>query len=118
MALSAKDVAQRILDEMPDTASLSDIAYAMFVRMKIDRGLLPVENENVVAEEDVQREMETLRASVPRRPVRKGHVTVREAVFPVPPLSVEAVNDLIDTIRLERERQLLRPVDDRASRRF
>lgn len=40
---------------------------------------------------------------VPRRLVQKGHVTAIVADVPVPPVTVEMVNDVLEAMRWERE---------------
>jgi predicted transcriptional regulator len=57
MAISDKAAAQEILDHLPDDASLEDIMYALYVRQKIERGLRDAEDGNLIAHEDVKREI-------------------------------------------------------------
>ena len=39
MDVSAKHVALKIIDAMPDSVSLEDIMYELYFRQRIDRGL-------------------------------------------------------------------------------
>ncbi len=41
--------------------------------------------------------------SVSYRLVKKGHLTVLEPVVPLPPVTVEMVNEMLDQMRRERE---------------
>jgi predicted transcriptional regulator len=52
---SAKDEVRRILEQIPDSASIEDIQYHMYVREKIDRGLEDVEQGRVISQEEVER---------------------------------------------------------------
>jgi predicted transcriptional regulator len=112
MAISDKEAARQIIDALPDEASFEDIRYAIYVRESIERGLRDIEAGNTVSHEEVKREMAAWRESVSRRLVRKGHITVLEPARPVPPLTAELVNDLIDETRGERERRFLGLMDD------
>ena len=132
MAMSNKEAAIRAIQALPDDASTEDIMYAMYVRAKIEEGLRDFEAGNTVSHEDVMRGInELLRsASAPPEPVpdstaslvpggvgaddsdieevtyhleREGWATVLVPDRPVPPLTVDLVNELIDEMRKERE---------------
>ena len=59
MAVSGKDVARQVIDTLPDDASLDDVMYAIYVRMKIERGLRDEAAGNLIDHENVMREMRT-----------------------------------------------------------
>jgi len=130
MAISDKEAAIRTIERLPDDASTDDIMYAMYVRAKIERGLRDIEAGNTVSHEDVKREIdEWLKSAGPphengRRddgesdaadiPVnyhleREGWATVLVPDRPVPPITTEMVNDLIEEMRREREESFLGP---------
>ena len=54
---SAKDEVRRLLEQIPESASLEDIQYHIYVREKIDRGLEDVEHGRVLSQEEVERRM-------------------------------------------------------------
>jgi len=55
--LSAKKEVQRLLERLPDDASLEDIQYHIYVRQKILRGLEDVEEGRTLSEEEVEARM-------------------------------------------------------------
>lgn len=133
MALSGKEATRQILEGLPDDATLEDIMYALYVRQKIEAGLRDIAAGNVVSHEDVVREInEWLRSAgedlkAPRHaestPVPGGagdqeHSDVEDVVYrleregwatvlvpdrPVPPITAEMVNALIEQTWRERE---------------
>jgi predicted transcriptional regulator len=64
MAVSGKDVARQVIDTLPDDASLDDVMYAIYVRMKIERGLRDEEAGNLIDHRDVMRALNTWLRSV------------------------------------------------------
>jgi predicted transcriptional regulator len=54
----AKQEVLRILERLPDDASLEDIQYHIYVRQKIDHGLEDVEAGRILSEEEFDRRME------------------------------------------------------------
>lgn len=58
MAISDKQAALRLIEQLPDDATLDDIMYAVYVRKQIERGLRDVEAGNTVSNEDVMREID------------------------------------------------------------
>lgn len=54
---TAKEEVQRILDSLPDDASLEDIQYRIYVRQAIAAGLRDVDQGRVVSQEEVERRM-------------------------------------------------------------
>ena len=132
MAMSNKEAAIRAIQALPDDASIEDILHALYVRQKIETGLRDIEAGDTVSHEDVMREInEWLRsASAPPEPApvstaslvpseveaddsdleevtyhleREGWATVLVPDRPVPPLTVDLVNECIDEMRRERE---------------
>jgi len=55
---AAKQEVLRILERLPDDASLEDIQYHIYVRQKIDHGLEDVEAGRILSEEEFDRRME------------------------------------------------------------
>ncbi|MEO8196242.1 MAG: hypothetical protein ABI689_05930 [Thermoanaerobaculia bacterium] len=55
MTATAKQEAQRILDALPDDASLEQIQYHLYVVQKIETGLLDAEEGRLVSQEEVER---------------------------------------------------------------
>jgi predicted transcriptional regulator len=54
---TAKDVVRKMLDEIPDDASLEDIQYHIYVREKIERGLRDVKAGKVLSQDEVEKRM-------------------------------------------------------------
>jgi hypothetical protein len=54
---TAKEEVRRILDRIPDDASLEDIQYHIYVREKIERGLKDIKEDKVLNQEDVEHRM-------------------------------------------------------------
>jgi len=54
---TAKETVRRLLDDLPDNASLEDIQYHIYVREKIERGLRDVEAGRVVDQDEAKRRM-------------------------------------------------------------
>ena len=54
---AAKEEVMRILESLPEDASLDDIQYHIYVRQKIDRGLDDVEAGRTLSEEEFDRRM-------------------------------------------------------------
>jgi hypothetical protein len=52
--LSAKEEVRRLLELLPDDASLEDIQYHIYVRQKIMRGLEDIEADRTLSEEDFE----------------------------------------------------------------
>ena len=98
MAISDKEAARQIIDGLPDDVTLEDIVYAMYVRQQVERGLRDADAGNLIDHEIVKREIEE-QLSVPRRLVQKGHVTALEPIVPVPQITIDIVNDLIEEMR-------------------
>ena len=57
MDSNPKTVALRIIESMPDDASLEDIMYGLFFRQRIDRGLEELSQELTVSHDDVKRSL-------------------------------------------------------------
>jgi predicted transcriptional regulator len=56
---SARDEALETISKMPDTASMDDIMYRLYVLDKVRKGLEAAERGEVISQEDLQREIET-----------------------------------------------------------
>ena len=52
---TAKQEAQRILDALPDDASLEQIQYHLYVVQKIEAGLRDAEEGRLLSQEEVER---------------------------------------------------------------
>jgi predicted transcriptional regulator len=50
----AKEEVRRLLELIPDDASLEDIQYHIYVRQKIDRGLEDIEAGRTISEEEFE----------------------------------------------------------------
>jgi predicted transcriptional regulator len=54
---AAKEEVIRLLDLLPEDASLDDIQYHIYVRQKIDHGLKDVEAGRTISEEEFDQRM-------------------------------------------------------------
>jgi predicted transcriptional regulator len=54
---TAKEEVRRILDSLPDDATLEDIQYRIYVRQAIAAGLGDIDQGRVVSQEEVERRM-------------------------------------------------------------
>jgi predicted transcriptional regulator len=53
-----KEQVRKLLDELPDTVTLEDIQYHLYVRNKIERALKEVDAGRCVTEEEAERRMQ------------------------------------------------------------
>lgn len=93
MALSKKEAALRIIQQLPDDASADDIL----------RELSGLHGSPDSPSEDEQAK------SAGYHLEKRGRFTVLVPNGPVPPLTVEMVNELIEDMRREREDRWLNP---------
>jgi hypothetical protein len=54
---TAKDEVRRLLDRVPDDASLEDIQYHIYVCQKLEHGLKAVDEGRVLAQDEIERRM-------------------------------------------------------------
>jgi predicted transcriptional regulator len=54
---NAKVEVEKLLERLPDNASFDDIQYHIYVRQKIERGLIDIEQGRVVDDDEVERRM-------------------------------------------------------------
>jgi hypothetical protein len=100
MAMTDKETAFRIIEQLPDDASLDEIHDALdSYETKREESASPTPPAASLRG-DVSKPVE-------RRPVKKGYITVLEPVRPVPQVSAELVNYIIEKIRREREDRFL-----------
>jgi predicted transcriptional regulator len=57
MSHSAKDEAKRLIDELPENATLNDIMYELYVKQKIEAGLQAVKEGRTIPHEEVKRRL-------------------------------------------------------------
>ncbi len=57
MPAPAKEVVRRILDQLPDDASLEDIQHHVYVCQKIERGLKDAAEGRVIGQEEAEGRM-------------------------------------------------------------
>ncbi|MBM3324693.1 MAG: hypothetical protein FJY66_03410 [Calditrichaeota bacterium] len=53
----AKEKVRKMLDQIPDDASLEDIQYHIYVQEKIERGMKDIQEGHVLSQEEVERRM-------------------------------------------------------------
>lgn len=54
---AAKEEVRRLLERLPEDASLEDIQYHLYVRQKIDHGLEDIESGRTISEEEFDQRM-------------------------------------------------------------
>ena len=67
VATDAKELAHRMIDEMPDGVSLEAIVYKLYVRQRIDEGLRDIEAGRTISHEEMLREVAEWTMSAGRR---------------------------------------------------
>ena len=55
MGTPAKRIALRVIEQMPEDASLEDLMYELYFRQRVDRGLRELQKNKIVSHEDVKR---------------------------------------------------------------
>jgi hypothetical protein len=55
MSGDGKQAALRIIEDLPDDASLQDIMYALYFRQRVDRGLRESDEGKTIPHEEVER---------------------------------------------------------------
>lgn len=58
MMLTAKQEVMELLKDLPDTSTLEEIQYHLYVRQKVQRGIQDVEEGRVYTQEEVEKRME------------------------------------------------------------
>ena len=56
---SAKDAARQLIDRLPESATLNDIIYELYVKQKIDAGLKASRENRVTSHEQVKQRYAT-----------------------------------------------------------
>lgn len=55
--MSDKEAALRLIERVPDDASLEEIMYAIYFRQRIDRGLRELDEGRTLSHEEIQRSL-------------------------------------------------------------
>ena len=55
--LTAKQEVMELLKDLPDTSTLEEIQYHLYVRQKVQRGIQDVEEGRVYTQEEVEKRM-------------------------------------------------------------
>ncbi len=56
--LTAKQEVMELLKDLPDTSTLEEIQYHLYVRQKVQRGIQDVEEGRIYTQEEVEKRME------------------------------------------------------------
>ena len=54
-ATSVKNEAKRLVENLPDTASLDDLMYEVYVRQKIEEGIKATDEDRMLTHEEVRK---------------------------------------------------------------
>lgn len=54
-----KELALQVINELPDNVDMADIIEALYIRVKIEKGIKDIENGNLISHEDLKKEVET-----------------------------------------------------------
>ena len=57
MMLTAKQEVMELLKDLPDTSTLEEIQYHLYVRQKVQRGIQDVEDGRIYTQEEVEKRM-------------------------------------------------------------
>lgn len=107
MALTDKETAFQIIEQLPEDASIDQIHEAL------DSHKRPPVSNPIYTPPIIDRDRDgDPSQSVERRPVKKGFITVLEPVRPLPRVSVGLVNYIIEQTRREREDRFLGLAED------
>jgi hypothetical protein len=99
MALSAKEAAMQAIEQLPADVSSEELLRTVSGALT---GTVSVERQEDLAASDVAE-----LGPVTYHLEREGHLSVLVPDRPVPPLTVDIVNDVLDQIRREREMRFL-----------
>ena len=58
MMLTAKQEVIELLKDLPDTSTLEEIQYHLYVRQKVQRGIQDVEEGRIYTQEEVEKRMQ------------------------------------------------------------
>ncbi|MCI9177430.1 MAG: hypothetical protein HFJ28_02380 [Clostridia bacterium] len=53
-----KELALKVISELPDNVSIDDIIEALYLRLKIEKGLQDIEEGNIISHEQMKKEVE------------------------------------------------------------
>ena len=54
---TAKEEVRRLLDALPDDASLEDVQYSIYVRERIERGRLEASDGKLIQQDEIENRM-------------------------------------------------------------
>ena len=57
MAVTPKQAALKIIEQMPADASLEDIMFALYFRQKVDRGLQEIDAGKTISHQEVKKSL-------------------------------------------------------------
>ena len=66
--MNVKSEVQRMLDQLPDTASYEDVQYHLYVREKIERSMRAADEGRTVSHQQVDAEMRQRLSSLSGQP--------------------------------------------------
>jgi hypothetical protein len=52
-----KDEAREVIEQLPETASLEDIQYHLYVRQKVQKGLVAESEGRMISQQEAERRM-------------------------------------------------------------
>lgn len=110
MALSHKEQALRIIEQMPEDISPDDLIGALTLRLTSDPE--STNREALTASGDRVDDEEADEQTVTYHLEREGHITVLVPDRPVPALKADVVDCLLEAMRKEREDRWLFPSSD------
>ena len=59
---NAKQSARELIDQLPDQASWDELMYELYVKQKIDEGLLDLRENRIVSHQDLKQQLLNLRS--------------------------------------------------------
>jgi hypothetical protein len=57
MAISAKQAALKVIESMPEDASLEEVMYELYFRKRVDRGLRELEEGKTISHAEIKRSL-------------------------------------------------------------
>lgn len=56
--MAEKDIARKVIDALPDNATMDEIMHALYVRAKFDRGEREIRDGKGISHEDAKRRLD------------------------------------------------------------
>jgi len=55
--MTVKEIAKKVIDSLPDEASMDEIIHALYIRAKFDRGIRQIDEGKGISHEEAKKRM-------------------------------------------------------------